>query len=260
VTAADLDALAAQWLWQRRSGLVGHWDFETGYGGVAADGGSGGNTLSLMGDTRWCGGACGDFAADFDGAGDYLRSATVIRGLDFAPGSFTASAWIRPRIVSDGWRTILEYDRAGTNWFGLWVSGAARFHFRVGGDRRDSIAVLTPDQWCHVAGRYDASTKQLRLYVNGRFDSSTVYSTIRYDSPRAAKLTIGVRGTEDAEYFDGMIDDVRIYARALDERYIPGLAWGSGADMDLDGDVDLVDYTELACHWLDVCPPGWPLP
>ncbi len=259
VNADDLEAFATQWLFDNRVSLVGYWAFETGYGTVATDLGMGGNALSLIGDAGWNPGKIGNFALDLDGSGDYARSASVITGLDFAPGSFTASAWIRPRVINDGWRTILEYDRGGDNWFGLWVSGDGKFHFRVGGNRRDSIGMLSVNEWYHVAGRYDSQTTQLRLYVNGEYDSMTTYTSTRYESPTAAKLTIGVRGTEDDEYFDGLIDDVRIYARMLDERDIRGLMWGTGTDFDNDGDVDFEDYASMAAWWLDTCPPGWPV-
>ena len=118
----------------------------------------------------------------------------------------------------------MEYDRHGVNynWFGLWLSSGGKFHFRVGADTKDSIQTLNPNQWYFLAATFDASDKTMRLYVDGQFDSSQNQST-GYNSPRAAKLTIGTYGFEDDEYFNGQIDDIRIYKVALTPQEIQNL-------------------------------------
>jgi PKD repeat protein len=225
-------ALFAQY-WQRvfripPKSLVGHWPFDEGQGTTTVDRGAGRNGGVLMGDTRWVvheanRGTC----LDFDGVGDYVKTQDTTNGLDFAPGSFSVSAWINARGVLGGWRTILEYDRDGSNSnrFGMWLASTGNFHFRVGRDTKNSDQVLNPNQWYLLTGTYDAESKEMDLYINGRFDSSFVQSR-GFGAPAASKLTIGVRGSEDAEYFDGKIDDVRIYNYRLTPEEIQALYQG----------------------------------
>ncbi len=255
----DLEELSRQWLLQIGRTPVGHWRFDEGWGGTAVDSGSGENDGMLVGDPQWTSGRIGDYAVDLDGSGDYVRTEDVTTGLDFAPNSFSVSAWVRARQVSGGWRTVLEYNRYGTNWFGLWLNQSGRFHFRVGYNTKDSEQILNPDEWHLLTGTYEAATKRMSLYVDEQFDSSAVQSAGRFSTPVRAKLTIGVRQWEDAEYFDGMIDDVRVYAGALSAAEVAALSSGSLGDIDGDGGVDLVDYSRLAELWLELCPPGWSL-
>jgi len=142
--------------------------------------------------------------------------------LDFAPNSFSVSAWINAREVTEGGRTILEYNRAGDNWFGIWLSGECRFHFRVGASTKNSNQELNANEWYLLTDTFDSAIKDMCIYINGQFDSSSSQS-IGFSSPAASKLTIGVVGQEDAEYYDGKIDDIRIYDVALSMRQVKAL-------------------------------------
>ncbi len=253
----DLAEFCGQWLLTDIS-RVGHWPFDEGTGSVAADTGTGGNNGTLIGNTAWVNDSIRGMCLDFDGNGDYVKTANSTTGLNFAPNSFSASAWINARTVTGGWRAILEYNRGGSNWFGLWLSSTGNFHFRVGSDTQNSNQVLNPNQWYLVTAAYDSTDRKMRLYINGQFDILRTQSS-GFTSPFAAKLTIGVRGSEDAEYFDGKIDDVRIYNFALSTQEVGALYDGFAADMDSSGHVDFADYALLAEFWLGPCPPGWPL-
>ncbi len=223
----DVALMSGQWLQAATLRPVGHWRFDEGQGIIAADIGTGGNDCTLMGDPQWVaggGGGAGGCALDFDGDGDYVKTADTTSDLDFAPGSFSVSTWINAREATGGWRAILEYDRYGNyrNWFGIWLSSAGKFHFRVGLDTKDSDQTLNSDEWYLLTGTYDAASRLMSLYINEQLDSSATQNT-GYQTPCSAKLTIGVRGWEDAEYFDGRIDDVRIYDYCLSLEQIQDL-------------------------------------
>jgi len=193
-----------------------------------------------VGDPTWkpcCGAVCG--ALDLDGDGDYVKTADSTTGLDFAPNSFSVSVWINARDVADGWRTILEYDRDGwdDNRFGVWLSSEGRFHFRVGWDTKNSDEELNPDKWYLLTGTYDATDKKMNLYINGNFDSSGPL-TKGFSSSKSSKLTIGVRGSEDGEYFNGLVDDLRIYDYVLSAEEIKALAGMKRNDDAVAGHVD----------------------
>ncbi|MFC1675967.1 LamG-like jellyroll fold domain-containing protein [Planctomycetota bacterium] len=227
VDANDLCLLAGEWLLADGGPKPGYWAFDDGDGNTAVDSGTGGNDCTLFGDANWVTddpnrGIC----LNLDGSGDYAKTADATSGLNFAPNSFTISTWINPRTVTGNWRAIAEYDRydvsSGTNWFGIWISNTDKFHFRVGLDTQDSIQTLTADKWYLVTATYEASTGEMKLYIDGQYDSTGAHSS-GFGSGTDAKLTIGTRGSEDAEYFDGMIDDMRIYGYALNAEQILSL-------------------------------------
>jgi hypothetical protein len=200
-----------------------HWMFDETAGMIAADSSNNGNHCMLIGDAKWmncCGRLCG--AMDLDGDGDYLMR-DMAAGLNFAPYSFSVCAWIDAREVTGSWRTILEYDRGGHNWFGIWLNKDGKFHFRVGRDTCNSVQILNSDKWYFLTGTYDAASGTMSVYINGQFDSLGTYSS-GFDLPVNSKVTIGVRGWEDGEYFNGLIDDVRIYDRVLSANEIKELA------------------------------------
>jgi hypothetical protein len=75
---------------------------------------------------------------------------------------------------------------------------------------------LARNRWYHVAGVYDAFNRTLDVYLNGRPDNGCLLGQVtarRYVSN--ASVFIGRRSDLRGFEFAGMIDDVRIYSRAL---------------------------------------------
>ena len=75
---------------------------------------------------------------------------------------------------------------------------------------------LNIGQWYHVAGTYDGST--MKLYINGALDNSTPQN-LGQTTFNTADLYIGTYSTSD-HHFDGNLDDMYIYDRALAETEI----------------------------------------
>ena len=73
---------------------------------------------------------------------------------------------------------------------------------------------VTLNQWQHVAVVYYESLSSVTFYVDGVEAGSRVYSTSPPNSSDDP-LVIGIRGYDLNRAFDGKIDDVRIYRRAL---------------------------------------------
>ena len=140
----------------------------------------------------------------------------------------TLAAWVRiPRELPPGWRTIIEHDRAGANWYGLWKSANAdTFHFRWAGSGNcmtDFSGPVSPDTWYHVAGTFDAATGAARTYLDGRLDRTVAGGGS--GAPGSAALRIG-RNLEGGEALTGIIGDVRVYNRALPPEDIRALHAG----------------------------------
>ena len=86
--------------------------------------------------------------------------------------------------------------------------------------------------WYHVAATYDG--KRQRLYVNGELKASNpVDVEITYDQ---IQLHIGAqRDAQPTGYWDGLLDEVRIYQRALEESEIRRLALAGGGSATASG-------------------------
>jgi hypothetical protein len=76
--------------------------------------------------------------------------------------------------------------------------------------------------WYHVAGVYNASAQTLDIYVNGVLDNGTLRGIIPASQLNAAvNVNIGRRTSlYGGFYFNGVIDDLRIYNRALSQSEI----------------------------------------
>ena len=125
----------------------------------------------------------------------------------------TLEAWVNPSTVSSGWRDVIykgndNYYIEATTTNGGFPAGAGTF------GSADVLAygttTLPVNTWSHLAASYDETT--LRFYVNGtQVGSLTQTGTIATSS---IPLTIGGDSTY-GQYFQGMIDEVRVYSAVL---------------------------------------------
>ncbi len=82
-----------------------------------------------------------------------------------------------------------------------------------------SSAPLIAGQWYHVAGIYDSSAGKLRLYLNGVLVSEVTATGTSSDGN--SPFYIG--RNDEGNYFDGIIDDVAIFNRALTDAEVSTL-------------------------------------
>jgi len=167
-------------------------------------------------------------ALNFDGVDDYVTgSATAIANAT----QFTVAMWVyRTKTGSTyGYFSTLGADGSvngpfidggfqidGDGWF-----GTERFRFIVdcdGGDihvRNQSLVPL--NTWTHIAVAWDGvcSASNVLFYFNGAQESATVLSGTAGGSYTAASGAFKIARRVSASNFGGLIDDVRIYNRAL---------------------------------------------
>jgi len=207
---------------------LAHWTLDESAGTTAADSSGNGSHGTVYGNPIWRpSSGWFDGALDFDGRGDYIRVDRPA-GFNFAPNSFAVSAWIYPRETTGQYHAILEYDRDSTNGnrFGLWLDANGCVHFRVGQNTWQSVDALRANRWYHVAATFEAGTRAMRIYVDGVLDA-TATNQKGFVTPTQATLIIGARGTADDEYFNGLLDDIRVYDMLLTSEEILVLA-GAG--------------------------------
>ncbi len=192
-------------------GLVASYGFNEGSGTVVADVSGGGNTGTVTGAT-WTTGRLGGGLL-FNGTTNWV-TVNDSAALDLT-NAMTLEAWVNPS-ASNGWRNVLLKEAPPLDLaYGLYANeNVARPDATIHTGASDSVAAGTAglplNAWTHLAGTYDGTT--LRLYVNGVQVTQTAVTGALTNS--ASPLRIGGNNVW-GEYFAGIIDEVRIYRRAL---------------------------------------------
>lgn len=90
-------------------------------------------------------------------------------------------------------------------------------------DRALTGTLPTPGVWYHIVGIRSSALNKLRLFVNGAYVSEMTLSTLNagYSTPVIGMIGARVNGT--SQFFNGAIDDVRIYDRVLSNAEILAL-------------------------------------
>ncbi len=212
------------------SDLIGWWNFNEGSGTVVKDSSGYDNHGTIHGDVEWADGVPGTLGRSlmFDGVyGSSTRVETTNSALFQVSGPLTVSAWVRPFYpATDQGRTVVSRYRhfsaepdTGWNFGQVWTGNY--FEFRLHGVSFSSTAYYSGfftkylNTWTHVAGVYSPG-RYVRLYINGDLVDeidSNVISGITYTP--GDYLMIGRRSGQNQSQFHGLIDDVRIYSRAL---------------------------------------------
>jgi hypothetical protein len=211
VPAAVLFASAAN------AELVAHWTFDEGSGDVAQDSTANANNGTIY-DGSWTSGILNG-ALQFNGSSTYAV-VPHSSSLDIT-GSITISAWIKMVSVPTNYVGIaakgggdpaynLEFNFTGAT-VGL-VLNDDSYHSAPSNP-------LTTNTWYLITGTYDMS--QIKLYVNGNLQGVTDYSGT-YES-NLEPLYIGHQQAGADRYYDGLLDDLRIYNNALTDSEIKQL-------------------------------------
>ena len=189
--------------------LVGWWKFDDGSGTLALDMSGYGNHGALQGDPQWVAGRDGG-ALEFDGTGDYVDCGNTP---SISPtAELSVMAWIKVNPWTKTWEAILA---KGDNSYRLSRSGSGNAtHFGCGGTSGnyfDGSTVVTDNQWHHVCGVYDGASQT--IYIDGVQDTR-IPSTGNVTAS-TNRLFIGENSGATGRHITGLIDDVRLYNRAL---------------------------------------------
>jgi len=200
-------------------GLVGAWNFNEGSGAAVADSSGNGLTGTIV-DATWDTGIEG--SALLFGETAYVETGHAgVTGT----GSRTYAAWIKTLEAN---RVFLSngLNTAGRKWrMRLDVTGGLRME--VNGGYHYGQAFLADDEWHHTAlvleddGTPDVA--ETLLYVDGLPETTRAVLGEPIDTDPTGELRIG-KSTYDGVGFIGLIDDARVYDRALSAAEIMGLA------------------------------------
>src|SRR5262245_12200650 len=202
--------MAAQAAVVGQPGVLAAYGFEEGTGTSASDSTGNSNTGTLASATWAPAGKFGK-AVSFNGTSSRVNVADSAV-LDLTVG-LTLEAWVNPASLTD-WHSVIMKETATGLAYALYAHDGARpaAYIHVGSTDIDVTGAtsLPLNTWSHLAATYDGSN--FRLYVNGsQVGTRAVTGAI---ATSASPLRIG--GNQPwGESFQGAIDEVRIYGRAL---------------------------------------------
>ena len=197
------------------TGLVAAYGFNEGTGTSTADASGNGHTGTLTNATWSTQGRFGN-ALSFNGTNAWVTVAST--ALLNPTTALTLEAWVFPTAHSPNWNNVIIKERAGGEIYNLYshtdalrptvyVVPAATPNSPV---NATGTADLALNAWSHLAVTYDATT--LRLFVNGVQVGTRALTGALLTS--TGVLRIGGNSIW-GEFFQGRIDEIRIYNRAL---------------------------------------------
>lgn len=154
------------------------------------------------------GGAC-----DFDGTDDAVSTDVAIVDLS---SSITFAVWVKPESTSSGRHQVVSSDNGGFDW-SILREGA---NWRVfTGANVETTFPVTVGEWQHLVAVFDLEQSTVRFYKNGNLFTASTYAY----PPSTNNVYIGDNPAAYVEYFDGFIDDVRIYNYALNSKHVKNI-------------------------------------
>jgi hypothetical protein len=198
-------------------GLIVHYELD----GNTQDSSTNSNHGIEYGGIEYVDGVFGQ-AASFDGIDDFIESMNNISL--YTGDAITTSVWVNLNTSGVGRGIVRMADSAVGDHGSIYnhqpIDGNGTFAFYNGGKPGSADVANTYantvefDTWYHLVGV--AQNGAVELYVNGTTD--TTYALTNYTNSNnllTSSVILGWHDWDDGMYFDGLIDDVRIYDRAL---------------------------------------------
>ncbi|MCF7972548.1 MAG: LamG domain-containing protein [Phycisphaerae bacterium] len=211
------------------SDFEGWWRLDDASGTTARDSsgkGRHGTLMNMTGD-EWTTGVIGG-ALTFNGSTDYvdLPIGQVIE----TTTDLTIAAWVNWSGLGDTYQRVFDFGSGTTDYMLLTPEtgdGGMRFAITDGGwSHEDQIMTIEPlgTGWHHVAVTIDDANEIHTLYVDGEVvGQNTDAKTNPSDLGETTHNWLGRSQFSADPYFDGTLDDVRLYTRALSAQEISDL-------------------------------------
>jgi type II secretory pathway pseudopilin PulG len=193
-------------------GLVGYWHFDEGTSTLAYDASGNSNTGTLANGPTWQTGSNCEAGAclNFNSGSNQMVNVGNPAVLQIS-GPFTITVWVKPASIS-GILGIVTKEGSWTGYSLSIESNKFRFFTTANSQAYSIFSATTPTigTWYHIAGVFDGQKNY--IYVNGVKENETSASMAANVNNN---FIIGYGGYWPGGYFSGVIDEVRIYNRAL---------------------------------------------
>ncbi len=212
--------------------LLCWWKLDEGEGTTAVDWSGHGAHGTLVGTPKWVAGYDGG-AISVNGAGESV----IYNFTDKTFSAYTLTVWAKSDVLGqDNNSSICSTYLTTSGGFQISYDAANSYQYHAGVDQVLGPASLN---WVHLAISYDGTTAT--AYYNGEFVATF---TPAAGDLRMNKYAVGVNRAED-NWFDGSIDDFRVYNRALSQEEIqyvmrgdPMVAWDASPSNGSNPDID----------------------
>ncbi|MGD8499566.1 MAG: carbohydrate binding domain-containing protein [Phycisphaerales bacterium] len=223
--------------------LIGWWKLDEGQGTTALDWSGHGNHATLQGDPEWVEGYDGG-ALQCDGSGDWAT--TGLRPADYGldgGNPKTVTAWVYTTGFNDGGIYDMGSQSDGQEFCLRTLGTVNNWRVQRWGYPTYDFDVVYPSEnvWVHFAQVYTGSAagNMTTLYANGMAIGT---QTVELNTANAP-FVIGRYGSSTS--FNGIIDDLRIYNKALTQEEIKGyrpwpFAWNASPTNRSTPDIDHV--------------------
>ncbi|MDQ0114175.1 DUF5695 domain-containing protein [Paenibacillus harenae] len=212
--------------------VIASYAFNETSGSAASDASGNGKHASLSGGTSWSAGKSGN-GLELNGSNAYASlPAGIVEGLN----DFTIATWVKVDTLSD-WARIFDFGTGTNNYMFLAPrAGGAGLRFGIstsgnGAEQQLNAPALPTGVWKHVAVTLSGTTG--RLYVDGVLATTNTAMTLKPSSLGSTDLNYIGKSQWPDPYLDGMIDDFKIYSRALNGTEIGTLFSGSPTAADI---------------------------
>jgi hypothetical protein len=202
-------------------GLVAYYPLDSAGRGVTADASGNGLDGTIEGDPAFVPGIVGQ-ALDLNGD-DYVECGnSPLFAMD--TNQATVSAWVTIRSIPAGW--IAAVAKGENAWRLGNVNLDPRFHFGItiwsapDASSIDGVTAVGFDEWHHIAGTFDGAN--ISIWLDGVVDATA--TTTEPIGTNDFGVMIGNNPESMERYWDGLIDEVHVYNRALSDLEIMYLA------------------------------------
>jgi hypothetical protein len=199
---------------------IGYWTLDETNGAVANDS-SGNSDNGTVSGAAWSSSGKVNGCLNFNGINNYVQITNDISN------DFSITAWLRTTQtggVGQWWqgRGLVDgFVAANTNDFGTALSGNS-FAFGTGSPDTTivSTTAINDGVWHQCVATREQTTGTLKIYVDGNLQAAGTGGSNSLTTP--AYLRFGSRQT-GANFFNGSLDDIRIYSRALGSNEVTAL-------------------------------------
>ena len=204
------------------AGLLAHWEFDDGSDTTALDSSGNGHVGTILGDPQWVTGVIGSGALSFDGS-DGLVEAGHDASLSLTD-ALTITTWVKLNDLGTYYFLVCKQPSgtASDNYPGNYEfrtesgTGELQFgHQETEGEQYtfyDSTTAITAGQWYHVAVVV-TNGGLVEFYIDG-IAAGSAPQTTNFGVLNEEPVRIGGR-KDGYSFFNGFLDDVYIYDRAL---------------------------------------------
>ena len=237
------------------SDIVLELNFEEGSGSTVNDNSGNNNHGTITGATYTTNSKFGNYALSFDGLNDYVTIHDDST-LDITD-ELTLEAWIYPTAITDYDSIITKASDTSSPPWTYYALGfdadteMIRCRIFTGTSYKVMSSVLSPNNWYHVVGTYSSSTNELSIYLNGVLQNSITASGQIATNNKDVLIGGFEYGTDES--FNGYIDDVRIYNKALSSQEVKDRYGQSGecheADLDCNNDISMQELLDFIEEW-----------